>query len=55
MINRHGTPVTTPQFDCNSLMHGQMQKIMSGRGACFVSTSVYFCLFLPTESRPSLS
>ena len=44
MKNRHETPVTTPQFGCNSLMHGQMQKIMSGMEACFVSICVYFCL-----------
>ena len=40
--NRHETPVTTPQFFCNALMHSQMNKIMSGLRACFVSISVYF-------------
>ena len=44
---RHEIPVTTPQFGCNSLMHSQMRKIMSKRGAWFVSNSVYFCLLLP--------
>ena len=44
---RHETPVTTPQFGCNSLMQSQMRKIMSGREACFVSIYVYFCLLLP--------
>ena len=47
MKNRHETPVTTPQPGCNSLMNGQMRKIMSGRGACIVSICVYFCLLLP--------
>ena len=47
MKNRHETPVTTPQFGCNSLMQ-RMRKIMSGKGACFVSIFVYFCLLLLT-------
>jgi len=47
MKNRHETPVTMPQFGCNALMNSQMRKIMSGRGACFVSIFVYFCLLLP--------
>ena len=47
MKNRHETPDTKPQFGCNSLMHSQMRKIMSGMEACFVSNSVYFCLRLP--------
>ena len=47
MKNRHETPVTASQFSCNSFMHSQMRKIISGREACFVSISVYFCLLLP--------
>ena len=55
MKNRHETPATTPQFGCNALMHSQMRNIMSSRGACFVSNSVYFCLLLPPliPRRPS--
>jgi hypothetical protein len=47
MKNRHETPATTPQFGYNSLIHSQMRTIMPGRGACFVSICVYFCLLLP--------
>ena len=50
---RHEIPITTSQFGCNSLMQSQMQKIMSGRGACFVSNSVYFCLLPPTDPMRS--
>jgi len=49
MKNRHKTPVTTPTFCCNALIHSQMRKIMSSRGTCFVSNSVYFCLLIPTN------
>jgi len=49
MKNRHETPVTTPPFECNALMHSQMRTIMSSRGSWFVSNSVYFCLLLPTD------
>ena len=52
---RHETPVTTPQFGCNSLMQSQMRKIMSGREACFVSIYVYFCLLFPTLIRGQAS
>ena len=47
MKNRHETPVTMPQYVCNSLMYSQMRKSISGREACFVSIYVYFCLLLP--------
>ena len=47
MKNRHNTAAKVPQFDRNSLMHGQMRKIMPGGEACFVSIFVYFCLLLP--------
>ncbi len=47
MKNRHETPATTPQFGCNSLMNGQMRKIMSKIGgpvSCLI-LSMFVYLF----------
>ena len=53
-MSRHNIPAKPHRFVCNALEHRYIRNRTSGRGPCFVSIFVYFCL-LPRPCTVQMS